>query len=210
MPFVDILYLFPMYKVAITGAVASGKSTLLYHLKKRGFPVFDCDVYIRELYKNPKILEHIQSIMPQVFVNGAISKNLIVSVIRTDLSVLKKLQNILYPYLYKQIQKFCTTHRTRGGRIIFIEVPLVFENGTLSKYDAVIIVRSPIYKRRYNFFRRGAYYDLWQIANKTQWSEDKKLGYKTGIKKLEFFLHSKKMLNKEANCLLAKIKCIAT
>lgn len=199
-----------MYKVAITGCIASGKSMLLYHLASLGFATFDCDAYIKELYKNPCILQNIKIVLPQVFVNDTIHKDLLIPIIQNDLSVLKKLQNILYPYLYRKIQTNLRLCAIKGAKLAFIEIPLVFENKSLHKYDAVIIVKSPVYKRRYNFFKRGGHCDLWHIATRTQWPETKKIGYQNKIKKIEFSLNSKKMLNKETNRLLAKIKCIAT
>jgi dephospho-CoA kinase len=37
-----------MYKVGITGGIATGKSTVMKYLQGKGYPVIDCDILAKE------------------------------------------------------------------------------------------------------------------------------------------------------------------
>jgi dephospho-CoA kinase len=37
-----------MYKVGITGGIATGKSTVMNYLQEKGYPVIDCDILAKE------------------------------------------------------------------------------------------------------------------------------------------------------------------
>ena len=63
-----------MKKIAITGSIACGKTTLLNELTKHGFPVFNCDSTIAELYKKPEVLEKIKEVFPLCFENCTFDK----------------------------------------------------------------------------------------------------------------------------------------
>jgi dephospho-CoA kinase len=194
-----------MLKIAVTGCIASGKSTLLNAISNRNIPIFDCDTTIRQLYCRENIVREILTQFPEIFVNGVFEKNILKNAINGCVQVRKKLQSILYPYLYKEMEKFFTHHRRRNTPLVFIEIPLVFENRTLNKYDGVVIVKSPIFKRRQNFIKRNNDKTLWQIAQQNQWPDEKKIGFPTKTKKLEFFLHSTKFQNIETDKLLNNI-----
>ena len=43
-----------MLKVAITGGIGSGKSTISHHLKKHGYAVHDSDSVVSDLYEKKK------------------------------------------------------------------------------------------------------------------------------------------------------------
>jgi dephospho-CoA kinase len=194
-----------MHVVAVTGGVASGKSTLLKALKGKKFPTFNCDDEIAKLYQNPEITTQITNAFPSIFPDSKFNKTTLKQEIAKNNSTLKTLQKILYPHLNKQIANFTSHCRRKNYEMIFIENPLVFESRKTHKYDAVIITTCPIYKRKMQFQKRNLDPTLWKIASQNQWQQAKKLGTKTITKKLEFSLHSIKFQNKEIQKILKKL-----
>ena len=84
-----------MKVIAITGGVASGKSTLLNALKSKRFPTFNCDDEISKLYQSPAIITQIIKEFPSIFPNCKFNKATLKQQIVKNNSMLKKLQKLL-------------------------------------------------------------------------------------------------------------------
>ena len=44
-------------KIAVTGGIGSGKSTVAEYIREEGFPVFSCDQINAELWQNKEYLD---------------------------------------------------------------------------------------------------------------------------------------------------------
>lgn len=164
-----------MKKIAITGCIASGKSLLLYEIKKRGFPVFDCDKAISQLYQDMTILQKVKKIFPETFEDDILKKErLRVAVINNKLKI-KQLEEILYPYLYIKMQEFEVFYRRKNTDMIFFEVPLLFERHREKNYDRIIVVNANLWQRKKNFLKRNLDLRVFSMLNTMQWSNSKKL-----------------------------------
>ena len=51
-------------KIAITGGIGSGKSTVLSFLKENGYPVFSCDEIYKQLLLDREYIEKIEKLFP--------------------------------------------------------------------------------------------------------------------------------------------------
>lgn len=49
------------YKVAVTGGIGSGKSTVLAMIRERGYRVLSCDDLAREVTGEPRVLEALRA-----------------------------------------------------------------------------------------------------------------------------------------------------
>jgi dephospho-CoA kinase len=194
-----------MKKIAITGSIASGKSTLLQELQRRGLPVFNCDDVIRELYNKSEVLKVLKSNIPCVFINNALQKEKLMQEVLRDDSTLKKLESILYPYLYLQIKEFESYYRRKGFMAIFIEIPLLFERNNHIFYDDIVVVLSNYRRRKNNFLARGGGYNLFAMLNNRQWNDAKKHSFARRHRYVIFQLHSKVLLKNKVDILLHKI-----
>ncbi len=170
-----------MKKIAITGLVACGKSTVLRHFAKR-YPVFNCDDAIRQLYYCDDTLCEIK----KKFNMTTFSKEALIHTIIHNDGALKKLEAILYPKLHKAMAEFERKAR-RFSKIAFFEVPLLFEKGLEQNYDEVIVLYSTKWKRKKNFLKRGGNEVMFRFLNSNQWSDAKKLSI---AKKKDFTLIS--------------------
>ena len=61
-------------KVAITGGIGSGKSTVSEIIKKSGYPVFSCDEIYGELLSDTAYIETLRTRFPSAVRNGKIDK----------------------------------------------------------------------------------------------------------------------------------------
>ena len=51
-------------KIAITGGIGSGKTTLINLIKNMGFPVYSCDEICQKLYKKRRFLKKLKILFP--------------------------------------------------------------------------------------------------------------------------------------------------
>jgi dephospho-CoA kinase len=157
-----------MKKIAITGTVACGKSTVLRHFSKC-FPVFNCDDAIRDLYHQSDTISEIK----KKFTMETFCKEKLIQILVQNKHALKSLEAILYPKLHKMMNEFERKAR-RFSKIAFFEVPLLLEKNLEKNYDKVIILNSTKWKRKKNFLKRGGSEAMFHFLNSNQWSDAKK------------------------------------
>ena len=125
-----------MSKVAITGTIASGKTTVSMMIKEKGFHVFNCDEYNAYLLEKdkPGYLK-VREFFPECFINDKLDKKALAKIIFEDPEKKKALENILHPMI---IDKMLEESKTYDP--FFAEVPLLFENGLERYFDISVLV----------------------------------------------------------------------
>ena len=68
-------------KIAITGGIGSGKSTVCKCLSEMGYSVFSCDKIYNELIFEPSYISKIEKAFPGVVVHNQIDKTRLASII---------------------------------------------------------------------------------------------------------------------------------
>ena len=140
-------------KVAITGKIGSGKTMICNYLKKEGFKVFESDYEVRKLLNNKKIKKEISELFSEKIEflfdkNGRLNRKLLGDFIFSNKKELTKLENVLYPFLERQKEKFLI--KNLKSKVIFFDIPLLFEKKLHKKFDKIILlkVEKKIQKKR--------------------------------------------------------------
>ncbi len=127
-----------MLKVAITGNIASGKSTVENYLKNKGYMVFDTDLMTHEILKRKK-LEIISAFLPyDVLEKGEISRLKLSKIIFSNPVVKRKLENIVHPVIRSKINAIY--RKFSKEQMIFISVPLLYESNMQDLFDKVLLM----------------------------------------------------------------------
>lgn len=129
-------------KVAITGGIATGKSTLLELLKNLGFPTLSCDEIVKNLYQRKdlqkKLVKHFgEEILLE---KGKVDTKLLLERILKSSHLKKDLENLLHPEVLKEIFAFFKREEEKGEKICFVEVPLLFEVSWEKYFDEVWVI----------------------------------------------------------------------
>jgi dephospho-CoA kinase len=132
-----------LLKIAITGGIASGKSTVCRHFEKLGATVVSADAIVHELLDPNTALGQkiIRTLGSDVLRNGKIDRSLVSDKVFKDPKLLSQLEQLLHPAVLKEIELRYETARRAGKSPLFVvEIPLLYEIGAQTFYDAVVAV----------------------------------------------------------------------
>jgi dephospho-CoA kinase len=130
-----------MKKIAITGNIGSGKTTISNILLKAGYKVFQCDKEISNLYLVKNIKNEIKNTFENkvknlFFKNGRINKVALSDYVFSSSIQLRRLEKIIYYYL--EITKKDFLAKNKKKKLLFFDVPLLFEKKLEDEYDFII------------------------------------------------------------------------
>lgn len=131
--------------VVITGGIGSGKTTFSNHLKKLGYLVHESDVVVSEIYTKPKkkFLSFIKEKISQDAVkNNKINKAEIANVIFNNKVIKKLLEKNIHKKVQFSREAFIKKNIKKKKKLIFVDIPLLFENKLEKRFDLVICIIS--------------------------------------------------------------------
>jgi dephospho-CoA kinase len=123
-----------MLSIALTGAIGSGKSTVLRLLRKQGIPAIDCDAIVRRLYRQPNVKKALKKEF------GSSGRKKIAEIVFSSAKKRRKLQEILHPMVWNSAKKSLAGFRKAGKKAAVVEVPLLFEAGWQRRFCCTIVV----------------------------------------------------------------------
>ena len=131
-----------MIKIALTGSIGMGKSTVAAMFAEAGIPVFDADAEVRRMQSyGGSLVEVINERFPGTMVNGAIDRDLLSARVLDDRDELAALEFIVHPAVAEARQRFIEANY--GAPALLFEIPLLFETHGESAFDKVIVVSAP-------------------------------------------------------------------
>ena len=126
-----------MKKVAITGGIATGKSSILQYLMMKGYVIYSSDSLAHDVLKNEGKQEVLKEFGRSILSdNGEINRSLLGKIVFNDLEKLDKLNKIIHPYVKIRIEEIIKANPDLD--IIFFEVPLLFEAKMEDMFDVTI------------------------------------------------------------------------
>ena len=129
-----------MIRIGIVGDIGSGKSFIA---KKFGYPVFNADLEVNNLYKkNRNCFKKLNKILPKYIISFPIEKNEINNAILKNEVNLKKIIKIVHPLIRKKMNKFIVKNKNKNKKIVVLDIPLLLENKINKKNDVIVFVES--------------------------------------------------------------------
>ena len=134
-----------MYVIALTGGIASGKTTLLSALAKQGAPVIDADQISRSLTAPggqalPLIREAFGGDVFQE--DGVLDRKAMAAIVFSNEPARRQLEAIIHPMVLHCIQKELETI-AQSHPVAVVDIPLLYESGMESIADEVWCVYVP-------------------------------------------------------------------
>jgi len=125
-----------MWRIGMTGSIATGKSTVLRAFADLGVPVFSADQAVAELYEGDAVAP-VEALFPGVTTDGRIDKSLLSQRLAADPAGFRRLEAVVHPLVRARIARFMDEAEADGHALAVVEVPLLFESGYDYGFDAV-------------------------------------------------------------------------
>lgn len=130
-------------KVAVTGGLATGKSTVCRFFKEFGACVVDADEIVRTLLINESEIgkQVIKLLGNEILTNNQIDRKKISNIVFSNPSKLKALESIVHPAVQNELHRLYEKAKSNPiCRLFVAEVPLLFEAQMEKDFDAVVVV----------------------------------------------------------------------
>ncbi|WP_026942851.1 dephospho-CoA kinase [Hellea balneolensis] len=136
-----------MIIIGLTGSIGMGKSTTAEMFREEGYPVFDADGVVHELYaKGGKAVPIIKAVFPDAIKNGAVDRVVLGAHMRADPLHLKVLESFIHPLVSESRTAFFEAHK--DAKIVVMDVPLLFETGLDKAVHHIAVVTAPYQLQR--------------------------------------------------------------
>jgi dephospho-CoA kinase len=131
-----------MKKVAITGGIATGKSTFLKILSELGQTVLSCDEIVHFLYDEEPIKRQLVRLLGEDVLDRdrKVNKKVILEKISADETLKKRLEEFIHNRVWEFLERRFAELEREGIKAVFVEVPLLFEAGWEKRFDEVWVI----------------------------------------------------------------------
>ena len=134
-----------MVRVALTGGIATGKSTVLRLLQARHVPTIDADVLARQAVRPGS--QGLQAIVERFGIavldpGGALDRSALAAVVFSDPQARRDLEQIVHPAVYAAIRAWIG-ELPQNTPLAVADIPLLFETGHEVDFDRVVVVACP-------------------------------------------------------------------
>lgn len=171
-----------MIVIVITGGIGSGKTAVTDYLISKGYKVIDTDLMAHEITsKNGKAISYIRDIFGEDYIleDGSMDREKIRKLVYQDGSKKKLLEKGTTDIIISDTKKMIEDYRKKGLEILFVAIPLFFENGGENEkyFDKIWLVCSDMEKRLKRIKKRDNLdeYMIKKIMEKQMPDKDKEI-----------------------------------
>lgn len=132
--------------VALTGNVAAGKSTVADLWRAAGVPVVSADVLARQVVsRGSDGLRAVVALMGSEILcdDGSMNRAAVRERVFSDETARRKLEAVLHPRIEALRREWLWAQQAEGHPLAVAEIPLLFEAGLASEFDASVLVDAP-------------------------------------------------------------------
>ena len=131
-----------MIRLALTGSIGMGKSTVAAMFAAAGIPVFDADATVRKL-QGPagRLVAPIEARFPGTTHDGAVDRAALAAAVLGHPAELAALEALVHPAVHDERTRFIAAHGDRPA--LLFDIPLLFETKGEAAFDKVVVVSAP-------------------------------------------------------------------
>jgi len=130
------------YAIALTGGIATGKSSVSKIFKKKGFAVIDADRIAHQVL-NETAAEVAELFGSEVLDGNVVNRKVLGSIVFKDIEKRQALENILHPLIYKEILRHSRAE-DKKKKPYLIDIPLFFETGRYNISRVIVVYASQL------------------------------------------------------------------
>ena len=142
-----------MIRIALTGSIGMGKSTVARMFERAGVSVFDADAIVRQLQSpGGALVEKIGELFPGCVRSGTLDRDCLAEIVLSDKNKLAELERIVHPAVREARESFVAERQ--GSPALLFEIPLLFETGGEAEFDKVVVASPPAEVQRARVLER--------------------------------------------------------
>lgn len=131
-------------KIAVTGGLASGKTTVCDVFQELGAYVVSADQIVHQLLSKSAVIQKVEKLLgSQVVKDAKIKRDQVANLVFTNPTLLHKLEALMHPLVFKEIKNQYKKAIEKKATLFVAEVPLLFEAGFDSFFDQTVAVVAP-------------------------------------------------------------------
>lgn len=142
-----------MIRIALTGSIGMGKSTVAAMFARRGVAVFDADAEVRKLQgPGGALIDAIEARFPGTTGPEGVDRESLGERVLGDPRELAVLETIVHPAVHAARARFLLEHKDAPATLF--DIPLLFETGGGEAFDTVVVVSAPLEIQRERVLER--------------------------------------------------------
>lgn len=131
-----------MIRIALTGSIGMGKSTVAKMFERFGVPVFDADAVVRALQgPGGGLVRKIGELFPGCVRCGTLDRECLAQIVLADRDKLALLEGLVHPAVIDARKAFIAAHPV--AETLVFEIPLLLETGGEKEFDKIVVVSAP-------------------------------------------------------------------
>ena len=124
--------------IGLTGQSGAGKSTVAFVFENEGFYIIDADKISKEVTSRKEVISKLTENFDDIlFEDKTLNKRKLAKIVFSDKEELKKMNNILFPLIEKEIMLIVDNSE---NAYILLDAPQLFESGMNIQCDNVVSV----------------------------------------------------------------------
>ncbi len=125
------------YAIALTGGIATGKSTVIKQLLHSGFRIIDADKIAHDVLDSQS--EKIEQMFGKEFIkDGKVQRKDLGTIVFSNKEKRKEIEGLLHPMIYKQIKEMADKLDKRAEPYI-VDIPLFYEGGHYAIENVIVV-----------------------------------------------------------------------
>ena len=140
-------------RLALTGSIGMGKSTVARMFERAGVPLFDADAEVRDLQADDaELIAAIGERFPGTVNGGVLDRDDLARRVLGFPEELSALEALVHPAVQAARARFLEANRNAPA--LLFDIPLLFETGGEKDFDKVIVVSAPAEVQRQRVLAR--------------------------------------------------------
>lgn len=144
-----------MLKIAITGNIASGKTSVQRILAQKHYKVLDTDIVGHRLLDELPEIKTAFSKYDIFDKDGKINRTELGKLVFTNSNLKAKLEAIIHPAIKQEILKFFDYNADE--KVVFVGIPLLFETNMRDIFDEAVLIYTNDKIRKKRLIERNSY-----------------------------------------------------
>lgn len=133
--------------IALTGGIASGKSTIARRLSEHGAVIVDADAIVRDVQRRGSpVLDEIAAEFGDAVLHpdGSLDRATLGGIVFSDAAALARLNAIVHPAVRREsAARFAAAFADDAGAVVVYDVPLLVEARADDPWELIVVAHAP-------------------------------------------------------------------